>query len=57
MPDPKLIVPPFTKEEIVEIIKEAVANGTISSERQFIDKTKTYTLKVDKGDVVLVEDE
>ena len=53
---PELRVPPFSKQDIIDIIREAVANGTISSPTQVIDNTKDYTLKVVKGEVVLVED-
>lgn len=56
MPDKKQYVPPFSKDDIVEIIKEAVKNGTICSEKQAVDNTKTYTLKLDKGNIKLVED-
>ena len=51
---PELRVPPFSKQDIIDIIREAVANGTISSPTQVIDNTKDYTLKVVKGEVVLV---
>ena len=57
MPDQKLIVPPFSKEEIVEIIKEAIKTGTIASETQVVEDDKSYTLKLVNGDVVLVEDQ
>ena len=56
MPE-KVIVPPFNKQDIIDIIKEAIVNGTITTQHQAIDKTKTYTLKLAAGDIVLVEDQ
>ena len=53
----KLIVPPFSKEDIVEIIKEAILNGTIASEQTTIEDDETYTLKIVNGEIVLIKDE
>jgi len=52
----ELLVPPFSKEDIISIIRNALLNGTITSDKQFIDDTKTYVLKVDKGELKLVEE-
>lgn len=57
MPDKKQYVPPFSKEDIVNIIKEAIANGTIASDNKPLEDDETYTLKVSSGKVVLVKDE
>ena len=51
------LVPPFNKDDIVKIIQEAILNGTITSEKTTIDPTKTYVLKIDKGEIALVEEQ
>lgn len=57
MPESKAaIVPPFGKDDILAIIREGILNGTITSEKQVLDATKTYVLKVDKGELKLVEE-
>lgn len=56
MPDQKLITSPFNKKEIVEIIKQAILDGTIASEHQVLDDEKTYVLKVVNGEIALVEE-
>lgn len=57
MPESKeTIVPPFSKEDILAIVREGILNGTITSEKQVLDDTKTYVLKVDKGELKLVEE-
>ena len=52
----KVIVPPYNNNDIVEIIKDAIVTGVITSDRQTIADDKTYTLKLSNGKVVLVED-
>lgn len=52
----KLRVPPFSKDDIVEIIKDAIIDGTIASETTRVDDTKTYFLKLVNGKITLVED-
>lgn len=52
----KARVSPFSKEDILAIVKEGILNGTITSEKQVLDNTKTYVLKVDKGELKLVEE-
>lgn len=53
----KQIVPPFSKDDILEIIKDAILNGTICSQTQVLEDDETYTLKVVNGAIVLVKDE
>ena len=53
----KVIVPPYNNEDIVEIIKDAIIIGVITSDRQAVADDTTYTLKLVNGKVVLVEDE
>ena len=50
------IVPPFSKEDIVKIIQEALLNGTIASEKATIADNKTYVLKIVNGAISLVEE-
>ena len=53
----KVIVPPYNNEDIVEIIKDAIITGVITSDSQAVANDKIYTLKLVNGKVVLVEDE
>jgi len=51
------IVAPYSNKDIVEIIKQALVDGTIATNYAPLEDDETYVLKIVNGAIVLVKEE